>query len=108
MALLLQKNATARLPSVQETIEVRVSANPKPVKVEVLRHFHHLQELEGLSILMQAHVVVVLLPQKAVVGLVGEGNHGVCQVSSRTDAGVHALANVRTPFPPTPPSHVEA
>lgn len=49
----------------------------------------------------------LLLPQKAVVGLVGEGNHGVCQVSSRTDAGVHALANVRTP-PPTPPqSHVE-
>lgn len=44
MALLLQKNATARLPSVQETIEVRVSANPKPVKVEVLRHSHHLQE----------------------------------------------------------------
>lgn len=49
-----------------------------------------------LPILIQAHPVL-LLPQKAVVGLVGEGNHGVCQVSSRTDAGVHALANVRAP-----------
>ena len=32
--------------------------------------------------------------EAAVCGLVGEGNAIPCQVSSRTDAGVHALRNV--------------
>lgn len=32
--------------------------------------------------------------EAAVRGLVGEGNASPCQVSSRTDAGVHALRNV--------------
>lgn len=56
----------------------------------VTNHHHPTRQRNALARTTSVQDVM----EAAVRGLVGEGNASPCQVSSRTDAGVHALRNV--------------